>query len=620
MCKMVRKGCVIACREEGKKMSSFFGKILYVDLTSEKIETQTLSRDWAEKYTGQKGLGTRILVDNFDIDTDALGPDNRIVLTTSLMAGTIISSTSKLAITSKSPLTGMITDGSVGGHIGAELKYAGFDAVLITGKARELSYLYIDPEKQTICSIPELKGIGSFDTESEVKKKVGDKNVKILTIGPAGENMVPFSCISSERYRQLGRGGIGAVMGSKNLKAIAIRGWLDVTVQDFEKCMQMAEEFHEKDGVTADDNEIYQYGTPVLVDLAQESGLLPTKNFSEGRFDDYRNLNGDSFREVRQNKKACFGCGIACGNWVKDGDASVEGPEFETIVLGGSSLGIGDRAAVIEFNALCDDYGIDTISTGGTIAYMMEMTEKGWHDFEIKFGDKEKTFQVIRDIATRSGRWAEAADGSKSLSGRYGKKEIAINVKGMELPGYDPRGSYGMGIAYVTAPRGGCHMSAYPIALEAWGDMDPFTFEGKGILVAKMQNSQFAKFSFGVCDFWPINSETLGKLFEVTFGGSWPKEKVRETGERVFNLQRMFSVMAGFDDKDDRLPERFYKEVLKAGPPAGITMTSEAFNKAMQEYYKYRGWDSKGRPTIEKLKSLAIEQSLIDAYVKRTQV
>ncbi len=601
-------------------MSSFFGKMLYVDLSAGIIETRVLPREWAEKYTGQKGLGTRILVENFDIDTDPLGPDNRIVLTTSLMAGTIVSSTSKLAITAKSPQTGMITDGSVGGHIGAELKYAGFDAVLITGRAPELSYLYIDPDKQTIISIPELKGVGSFDTESEVKKKVGDKNVKILTIGPAGENRIPFSCISSERYRQLGRGGIGAVMGSKNLKAIAIRGWLDVTVEDFEKCMQLAEEFHEKDGVTADDNEIYQYGTPVLVDLAQESGLLPTRNFSEGRFEDYKQINGDSFRDIRQNKKACFGCGIACGNWVKDGDAAVEGPEFETIVLGGSSLGIGDRAAIVTFNALCDDFGIDTISTGGTIAYMMEMTEKGYHDFGIKFGEKEKTFQAIKDIATRSGRWAEAAVGSKQLAAVYGREDIAINVKGMELPGYDPRGSYGMGIAYVTAPRGGCHMSAYPIALEAWGDRDPFTFEGKGVLVAKMQNSQFAKFSFGVCDFWPINSETLGKLFEVTFGGHWPKEKVRETGERVFNLQRMFSVMAGFDNTDDKLPERFYKEVLKAGPPAGIHMTAEAFEQAMQEYYAYRGWDSRGRPTIERLRKLGIEETLIQTYEEKADI
>ena len=598
-------------------MSSFFGKMLYIDLTKGIIETRNLPRKWAEQYTGQKGLGTRILVEDFNIDTDPLGPDNRIVLTTSLMAGTIISSTSKLAITAKSPQTGMITDGSVGGHIGAELKYAGFDAVSITGRAESLSYIYIDPDKQTINPVPDLAGTGSFETEQKVKQLVGDKNVKILTIGPAGEQKVPFSCISSERYRQLGRGGIGAVMGSKNLKAIAIRGWLDVMVEDFEGTMRLAEEFHEKDGVTAEDNEIYQYGTPVLVDLAQESGLLPTKNFSEGRFDNYKNLNGEAFKDVRQNKKACFGCGIACGNWVKEGDHQVEGPEFETIVLGGTSLGIGERASVIEFNALCDDYGIDTISTGGTIAYMMEMTEKGFHDFGIMFGDKEKTLQAVKDIATRSGKWAEAAEGTKGLSEKYGHKELAINVKGMELPGYDPRGSYGMGIAYVTAPRGGCHMSAYPIALEAWGDRDPFTFDGKGVLVAKMQNSQFAKFSFGVCDFWPINSETLGKLFEVTFGGSWPKEKVREVGERVFNLQRMFSVMAGFTKNADKLPQRFYKEVLKAGPPADIPMTEEAFDKAMQEYYEYRGWDSLGRPTIKKLQSLGIEKHLIDEYTSR---
>ncbi len=599
-------------------MSSFFGKLLYVDLSAGTFENRELPGQWAELYMGQKGLGTRILMENFNIDTEPFSPENRIVLTAGIMAGTIISCSAKLAMTTKSPLTGTISDGSVGGHIGAELKYAGYDAVLITGKAPELSYLYIDPEKQEIRGIPGFKGLGSFATEERLKKITQDEKLKVLAIGPAGENLVPYSCVSSERYRQLGRGGMGAVMGSKNLKAIGIRGWLDVTVADIDKCLEIAAAAHKKDGVIDPEYEIYEYGTSCLVDYSQESGLLPTRNFSEGTFRDYKNINARAFKEIRLNKKACFSCGIACGNYVKDGEAVVEGPEYETIAICGSSMGIGKRMDIIKLNAICDDLGLDTISTGGTIAYMMEMTEKGLHNFGIRFGEADKAFQMVEDIAHLRGVGAEAARGSRELAEAYGGKEFAIQVKGMELPGYDPRGSWGMGIAYVSAPRGGCHMSAYPIAEEAWGELDPFTFEGKGKLVADMQNSQFAKFSMGICDFWPISDQTLGTLYEVTFGGRWPAQKVYKTGERIFNLQRMFNVMVGFNRREDTLPQRFFKEVLKAGPPKDKPMTKQDFDSAMDSYYAYRGWDKEGRPSIAKLKELGIEDDLIKAYQERT--
>lgn len=599
------------------EISSFFGKMLVVDLTSGIIEDRELPREWVDLYTGQKGLGSRILMEDFDVETAPLSPGNRVILTTGIMTGTIVSCSAKLAMTTKSPQTGTISDGSVGGHIGAELKYAGYDAVMITGKAPELSYLHIDPDTKEIRPIPEFKGMGTFDTEDKLKKITGDDKLKVLAIGPAGEKLVPFSCVSSERYRQLGRGGMGAVMGSKNLKAISIRGWLDVHVADIKKCMEMSMAAHVKDGVIDPENEIYTHGTSILVDYSQESGLLPTKNFSEGRFPEYQNINGESFKSVRLNKKACFSCGIACGNYVKDGDAVVEGPEYETIALCGSSIGVGNRADIIRMNALCDDLGIDTISSGGTIAYMMEATEKGLHDFGIHFGEADKAFKYMEDMAFRRGIGEESSRGSKWLAEKYGGTDYAINVKGMELPGYDPRGSWGMGIAYATASRGGCHMSAYPIAEEAWGTLDPFTFEGKGKLVADMQNSQFVKFSMGVCDFWPISDETLGSLYEVTAGGKWPAEKVYAVGERIFNLQRMFNVMLGFDRREDSLPGRLHKELLKEGPPKDHPMTKEAFDNAMSEYYTYRGWDERGRPTIAKLKELGIEDKLICAYAKK---
>jgi aldehyde:ferredoxin oxidoreductase len=597
-------------------MSSFIGKMLYVDLSTGDVESRIIPKQWVELYTGQKGLGSRILMENFSPKTDPLSSDNRIVLATSILGGTIVSSSAKLAIITKSPQTGTISDGSVGGHIGAELKYAGYDAVLITGKAEPLSYLYIDPDKVEIRPAPELKGMGSFKTDETLKEMIGDDQVKLLVNGPAGENLIPFSCISSERYRQLGRGGIGAVMGSKNLKAIAIRGWLDVRVADIEECMQVAAEIHKKDQVIDPENEIYREGTTCLVNYSQESGLLPTRNFQEGTFEGYKNINAQAYAEIRRNKKACFSCGIACGNYVKTEKTEVEGPEYETIAMAGSCIGNDDREKLVEFNVICDDLGMDTISAGNVIAFMMEMTEKGIHDFNIRFGETDKALYLLKNIPFRKEMGAEAALGTKLLSEKYGGKSFAMQIKGLELPGYDPRGSWAMGISYVTAPRGGCHMSAYPIEAEAWGDLDPFTYKGKAKLVAELQNSQFAKFSMGVCDFWPIGSDTLARLFEVTYGGKWTAERVDKVGERIFNLQRVFNVMAGFTREDDKLPGRLHKELLNDGPPKGRPMPKEEFEKAMDEYYAFRGWDGQGRPTLEKLRDLGIEEEFIVEYEK----
>lgn len=595
-------------------MSSFIGRMLVVDLTSATIKIRAISQKWARLYTGQKGLGTRILMEDFDPTIDPFSPDNRIVLTASVMAETVVSCSAKLAITTKSPQTGTITDGSIGGHVGAELKYAGYDAVCITGAAKELTVLVISPDGVELKSAQELKGLGTFETEDRVKNLVEDQQAKILANGPAGENRVLYSCISTERYRQLGRGGIGAVMGSKNLKAISIRGWLDVSVPDMAECLRVAREIHAEDKVTDPENEIYTDGTPILVDFSQKSGLLPTANFQEGTYDEFEGINSSAMKEIRQAKKACFSCAIACGNYLKGSGVEVEGPEYETIALCGSNIKNASRDKVVEINAICDDLGLDTISVGAVLSYMMEMTEKSLHDFGIRFGETDKAINTIRQIAFKEGIGAEAAMGTQKLSEKYGGQDFAIHVKGLELPGYDPRGSWAMGIAYASAPRGGCHMSAYPIEAEAWGDLDPFTYDGKAQLVADLQNAQFAKFSMGVCDFWPVSSATLARLYEVTFGGDWSSEEVETIGERIFNLQRVFNIMAGFDRKDDQLPQRFHKELLKAGPPKDRAMPAEAMNHALDQYFLLRGWDSQGRPTPDKLRELAIEEEFIKPY------
>lgn len=424
-------------------MNSIMGKILKIDLSTGKIRTEVTPKEWVDLYTGQKGLGTRLLMEDFDPQTDPLSPENKLVLSSSIMAGTIVSCSAKLAITSKSPQTGTISDGSVGGIIGAELKYAGYDALVISGKAKNLSMIYLNPDRVEIIDIPELKGAGSFATESRGKKVIGDDQAKVLTIGPAGENLVRYACISSERYRQLGRGGLGAVMGSKNLKAIAIRGWLDVHVEDIDRCMKVAAELHKYDDICDPDYEVYELGTWMLVDPSQESGLLPTRNFQQGTFAESKALNGESYKALRKNKKACFSCCIACGNYVETGKARVEGPEFETIALCGSSIANGDPELLVELNALCDDLGLDTISTGGVLAYMMEMTERGIHDFGLRFGETRKAIERGRDIAHGRGIGPGAALGSRAMAEKYGGGEYAMQIKGMELPGYDPRGSWG---------------------------------------------------------------------------------------------------------------------------------------------------------------------------------
>ena len=377
-------------------MSSFIGKMLYVDLSSGETESRSIPREWVEKYSGQKGLGSRILMEGFDPKTDPRSPDNRLVLATSIMGGTIVSCSAKLAMITKSPQTGTISDGSVGGHLGAELKYAGYDAVLITGKAPELSYLYIDPDKAEIRSAADLAGAGTFKTDEVLKQKIGDDQVKIIANGPAGENQVPFSCVSAEKYRQLGRGGMGAVMGSKNLKAVVVRGWLDVSVPDIDQCMQLVAEMHKKDEITSPENEIYTDGTPMIVEYTQEAGVLPTRNFQEGQFEGYKNINATAMKEIRRNKKACFSCGIACGNFVKTDQSEVEGPEYETIALCGSSIGNADREKLVEFNAVCDDLGLDTISVGGVIAFMMEATEKGDKGFRDSLRGSRQSSGSIR--------------------------------------------------------------------------------------------------------------------------------------------------------------------------------------------------------------------------------
>ncbi len=583
-------------------MKGYTGKVLRVNLDNRSTGVESLNFTWAEKYLGGKGLAIKYIYEELPAGIDPLSPENKMILMTGPFTGTLVPCSGKLAIATKSPATGTMLDCSIGGHLAGELKYAGYDAVIIEGKADKPVYLFVEDDRVEIKDATVLWGEGTHETEFSLKNSHGS-DVKVLSIGTAGENMVPMACITSELYRQAGRGGVGAVMGSKNLKAVVVRGSGGVTVADCSGLSSTAKEFLKNDTLTDDNLWAYSDGTPMIVELSHSTGILPTKNFQQGTFEQFAKINADAVKTIRADKKGCLSCGLGCGNYVKVGESMVEGPEYETLAIGGANCGISDLEAIVEFNRQCDDLGLDTISVGNTIAFAMELTEKGIKDFGITFGDVEAYLKMPRAIAKNE---TELALGVKVLSEKYGGRDFAMQVKGLEFPGYDPRGSWGMGLAYATADRGACHMRAWPVADEAYGDMDPFTIEGKAELVIDLQHYNAAKFSTILCDFWALSLETAAKLLTLTTGKQFSARELETVGERIVNLARLFNVREGFSAKDDWLPRRIYKEVLHTGATKGKLIPEEEFDRMLAEYYQLRGWDDDGNPSVEKIKELAI--------------
>jgi aldehyde:ferredoxin oxidoreductase len=581
---------------------AYMDKILRINLATGQSTTEPLNKEWARDYLGGKGLSIKYLYEELKPGVDPLSADNKLILMTGPITGTLVPNSGKLAIAAKSPATGTILDCSIGGHFAPELKFAGYDAVIIEGKADKPVYLFIEDDKVELRSAATLWGKGAHETEHLLNEELGD--VITLAIGQAGENLLTMACISSELYRQAGRGGIGAVMGSKNLKAISVRGNGGIKIPDIRKFSAAMNKIKREDTMTDDNMWAYSDGTPMIVDLSQSTGILPTRNFQEGTFDEYKTINSDAVKSVLKAKKACFACPLACSNYVKMGKTAVEGPEYETLALCGSNCGIGDMEAVIEFNRLCDDHCLDTISAGNTVAFAMELTEKGIHDFGIRFGDVDKYLAMPTLIATRQGIGADLALGVKKMAEKFGGRDFAMEVKGLEIPGYEPRGSWAMGLAYGTADRGACHMRAWPAAVEAFGDIDPFTSEGKAELVIGMQDDNSVKFSAIWCDFWAISTERMAEILTLLLGREFTAAELTTIGERIYNLAHLFNEREGFDRKDDYLPARIHNEKLTTGFTAGRSLPKEEYEKMLSEYYKLRGWDENGKITAEKKKAL----------------
>jgi aldehyde:ferredoxin oxidoreductase len=581
---------------------SYRWSVLRVNLGTGMVKREPVKRDWAEKYIGGRGLGAKYLYEELKEGVDPLSPDNKIILATGPLTGTIVPCSGKLAIISKSPATGLIVDSSVGGNFASQLKYAGHDMLIIEGQANKPVYLVINDDKVEIRDAEYLWGKGIQETEQNLHEKNG-VDTAILSIGPAGENLIPFSCAGSGN-RQAGRGGIGAVMGSKKLKAIVCSGTKDLSVPDMPQFLKLIKKLMLEDTLSDTNSWVYLTGTPMIVDMSNASGILPTRNYQDGTFEHAANINAGKVQDLKPEKKACFACALGCGNYVRFKGGSVEGPEYETLALAGSSCGIDNLEAIAMFNAECDDLGVDTISLGNVIGFAMEMTEKRIKDFGVKFGDVANFLRMPRLVALREGIGRELSLGVKQLSQKYGGAEFAMQVKGLELPGYDPRGSWGMGLAYATASRGGCHMSAWPIADEAFGKLNPFTIEGKAQLVINGQNYNAIKFSLILCDFWALSLDTMSQIMSCLLNRDIPTTELEIAGERIWNILRLFNVREGFNVNDDSLPKRIFNDTLKSGITSGKLLPHDQFVIMLQEYYRLRGWDTKGLPTQEKLAQL----------------
>lgn len=587
-------------------MLGYQNNILRVNLTDKKASTEPLRMDFAEKYIGSKGLAIRYMYEELKPGIDALGAENKLFLTTGPLTGTPAPCSGKLSVAAKSPATGTMNDCSIGGHVGIRIKYAGYDMIIFEGIADKPCYIVIEDDKVEFVDASELWGLGSHEAEAILAEKYGIE-YSIMSIGPAGENLSNMACINSDYYRQAGRGGIGAVMGSKKIKAILIKGTKGVKVPDIKKATDRILEILHEDVLQEDNTFVYDTGTTAFLEACGDGGIVPYKNFSGANDPEWEKYNGDVLMKYREGKRGCGSCGLGCGNFLKIGNAVCEGPEYETIAVAGPNAGITDPEHIVKFNEVCDNMGLDTISTGDTIVWAMEMTEKGIYDFDIRFGEADKMIKMVEMIARQEGVGADLSRGVKYASEKYGGTDFAMQVKGLEFPQYEPRGSWGMSLSYAVSDRGACHMRAYAPNEEVFAaSIPPYTSEGKGQMVYNLGEFNAVKFSLCICDFWgTISYDIMAEMLTLVTGRQWTADEMGEVGRRVLNIGRAFNQREGFNRAHDTIPKRLVKDALGGeGPAAGQKIPQEAFEDMLDQYYEVMGWDKNGMMPEELIQSI----------------
>ena len=589
-------------------MNGWMEKIIKIDLSTEKQETVEIDDNIRRKYLGGRGLGVKLYTEICSPQTEPLSPQNALIFLTGPLTG-LIPTAGRYQVISRSPQTGTICDSSSGGVFGAELKKTGIDGFIVTGKAKKPVYLLFSDNGIEIKDASHLWGKNTHQTRYALIEEYSAK-ASVASIGPAGENRVVYAAIMNDKDRAAGRGGMGAIMGSKKLKAIIAIGSKEIPVADpdaLKELLTKVDRLIDKNPVTG--KSLQLLGTSVLVNIINAHGMYPTENFQRGVFNDAEGTSGEKIAEVLlQKRSACFKCPIACGRSTKTENKEGEGPEYETVWAFGAQLGINDLTKITKANYLCNELGLDTITTGSTIGCAMELYEKGAFPFELKWGDADILEKVVTDIAYKRGIGAELALGSKKLAEKYGKPELAMQVKGMEIPAYDPRGVQGQALAFATSNRGGCHMRAYMIATEILGSpvfMDRYSINGKPEIVALFQDISAVVDSIILCRFlqFAMSISTFTEMVNVVTGWNYSDDELLEVGKRIYTLERKFNCEVGFTKKDDLLPTRFLEEELEEGSSRNRVVQ---LDEMLDRYYEIRGWDKNGVPTAETLKNLEI--------------
>ena len=611
-------------------------KVLRVNLNEGTCSSEPLNMEWAKEYIGQRGLATRYMVEEVDPACDPLGSDNKLIFATGPLTGTMASTGGRYSVITKGPLTGAIACSNSGGYLGAELKSAGWDMVIFEGKSPEPVYLYVVNESAELLSASEIWGKSVWETDEILHKTHQDSRLRIAACGRSAEAGCLYAGIVNDLHRAAGRSGVGTVMASKNLKAIAVIGTQGVgNIKDPARFMQTTAE---QKKVLVDHpvtgTGLPTLGTQVLMNVINESGALPTRNMREVQFEGANNISGEQMLEPRERdgkpnlttNAACFACTIACGriSTIDQGHFTVEnkpqywgnsgGLEYEAAWALGADTGVDDLDALTYANFVCNEDGFDPISFGSTVAAAMELydigaiTKEDTGGMELKFGSAEALAWSAEKVATGEGFGADLGLGSKRLCEKYGHPDLSMTVKGQEFPAYDPRAIQGMGLTYATSNRGACHLRSYTVSSEILGipeKTDPLVTEGKAGLVKAFQDVTAAWDSTGLCLFtsfaWSL--ENVAPQLDAACEGEWTADRLMETGERIWNLEREFNNRAGLTSADDTLPKRLLEEAAKTGPAEGKVC---GLDEMLPEYYETRGWTKDGQVTDETRSRLAL--------------
>ena len=600
-------------------------KVAWVDLTTGQTEFKPIDEEDARKYIGSRGLGAKYVFDNGP-QVDPLSPENILCLMTGPLTGTDVNLSGRIAACTKSPLTGTIVDSHHGGWSGARLKWAGLDGIVFKGKSDKPVYAYIEGGELSLHEASDLWGKGVRDTVKALQEKHGEKDVSVMTIGVGGENLVTFACIMNEDDRSSGRGGTGAVMGSKNLKAVVVKGLHADRPLPFDKeafktahANGMAQLTDEDYVTSPKKGGLSVYGINVVMNLTSAIGALPTRNSQSAFFEKHEMISGETVEEtILVANRTCHACMVACKIEVeiKEGPHAglrMESLEYESAWAFGANCDLDDTAAISALIDRCNDYGLDTIETGNALSVTMEATERNLlNGGGLAWGDSDAMLKLLDQIAHREeGIGEDLAKSPARAAEKWGAPEISMSVKGMSIPAYDPRGIKGMGIAYATSNRGACHLRAYTPAAEVIANVlhttdltDPLEWEGKGKLTVIFQNVHTMTDCLNICKFatFSENLDAFAEQYAAVTGNPMDAGGLLEVGERVFNLERYYNNLAGFGEGSDYLPERFLKEPADGPGSKGHVVE---LDEMLAEYYDARGWEN-GVVPESKLKELEI--------------